>query len=635
MCGIAGVFDLQARRAVERLRLRRMTDRLIHRGPDGGDAHVEPGVALGHRRLAIIDLAGGRQPLANEDGRVVLVCNGEIYNHHELRAQLRARGHRFRTGSDCEVIVHGWEEWGEDVLSRLAGMFALALWDARSGTLLLARDRMGEKPLYWTRTRDGLLLFASELPALVAGLDAVPDLDPRAVEDYMAFGYVPDPRTIRRDVHKLAPGHRLILRPGRAEAEPRAWWDLRFEPAGASPEPEELLDRLRRSVRGCLESEVPLGAFLSGGVDSSAVVGCMAEALRDPVPTCSIGFSDPRFDESAHAASVAATFRTDHACETVEVDAAALIDRLAEVYGEPFADDSALPTYLLCAMARRRVTVALSGDGGDEVFAGYPRYLAHAREEQAKALIPAMLRRPLFGALAQAYPKLDWAPRWLRGKSTFEALATDAAGGWFRAVTLAPRPLRRRLLSGDAVRALDGYAAEDTVRHHAARAGTRDPIARAQYVDIKLGLAGDMLVKVDRASMAHGLEVRAPMLDHALVEWAARLPTAAKVGGGTGKSLLKKAIEPWLPREIVHRRKQGFSTPLSRWLRGGLADRVQAMADRSQLTESGLFDPAAVRACAAEHAAGLRDHGRVLWSLLTFDAFLRTGAAAALPAAAE
>ncbi|WP_207479356.1 XrtA/PEP-CTERM system amidotransferase [Arenibaculum pallidiluteum] len=635
MCGIAGAFDLIGRRPIAPARLRRMTNRLAHRGPDGGDAHLEPGVALGHRRLAIIDLAGGRQPLFNEDGRIVLICNGEIYNHHELREELRARGHNFRTGSDCEVIVHGWEEWGEDCLSRLKGMFALALWDGRGGTLLLARDRLGEKPLYWTRTPDGLLLFASELPALLAGLDEEPEIDPLAVEDYMAFGYVPDPRTIRRGVFKLAPGHRLLLAPGRPAAAPVAWWDLRFEPRGTEPAPEELLERLRGSVRGCLESEVPLGAFLSGGVDSSAVVGCMAEALSTSVRTCSIGFSDPRFDESAHAARVAGIFGTRHACDTVEVDAASLIDRLAEVYGEPFADDSALPTYLLCGMARRQVTVALSGDGGDEVFAGYPRYLAHAREERAKGLLPAALRRPVFGALARSYPKLDWAPRWLRGKSTFEALAADAAGGWFRAVTLAPTPLRHRLLSGDALRALDGYTAEDTVRLHATRAGTNDPIARAQYVDIKLGLAGDMLVKVDRASMAHGLEVRAPMLDHTLVEWAASLPTAAKVGGGTGKSLLKKAIEPWLPREVIYRRKQGFSTPLAGWLRGGLSERVRAAVDRSPLTESGLFDAAALKRCAAEHASGLRDHGRVLWSLLMFDAFLRTGTAAAMPAAAE
>lgn len=634
MCGIAGIFDLRGRRPMDARRLRRMTDRLAHRGPDGGDTHLAPGVAFGHRRLAIIDLAGGRQPLLNEDGGVVLVCNGEIYNHRELRDQLRARGHVFRTGSDCEVVIHAWEEWGEDCLDRLRGMFALALWDERRGRLLLARDRMGEKPLYWTLTPDGLLLFASEMPALLAGLPETPGLDPRAVEDYLAFGYVPDPRSIHRGVAKLAPGHRILVGPG-AAPEPRAWWDLRFAPAGEAPEPEEMLERLKRSVSSCLESEVPLGAFLSGGVDSSAVVGCMAGALDEPVRTCSIGFSDPRFDESAHAAEVAAVFGTRHAVETVEVDAASLIDRLAWVYGEPFADDSALPTYLLCRMARRRVTVALSGDGGDEVFAGYPRYLAHAREERVKGLLPDPLRRPIFGALAQAYPKLDRAPRWLRAKSTFEALATDAAGGWFRAITFTPTPLRRRLLSGDALAALDGYAAEDTVRLHARRAGTDDPIARAQYVDIKLGLAGDMLVKVDRASMAHGLEVRAPMLDHALVEWAARLPTSAKVAGGAGKSILKRAIEPWLPREIVHRRKQGFSTPLASWLRGGLADRVQDVVERSALTESGLFDAAALRRMAAEHRSGGRDHGRTLWSLVMFDAFLRSERAEALPAAAE
>lgn len=625
MCGICGIFDLRGERPIQPGRVSAMAERIAHRGPDGHGTYASPGLMLAHHRLAIIDLKGGRQPMVGDDGRLVVVFNGEIYNFRELVEVLEAKGHTFRSHSDTEVILRGWAEWGEGCLERFRGMFAFALWDAGRGELVLARDRLGEKPLYYGVTPDGLLLFGSELPAVVAGLGHEPALDPQAIEDYFAFGYVPDPRTIYQDVHKLPPGHRLLARrDGTLSTAP--YWDIHFTAGDERPLDTlagELAERLDQAVRSQLISDVPLGAFLSGGVDSSGVVALMARAAVGPVRTCSIGFRDRAFDESDHARAVAERYHTDHHCETVEVDPCGLIDRLAAVYGEPFADASALPTYLLCQSARRRVTVALSGDGGDEVFAGYRRHAFHWREEQVKGLLPPGPRRALFGALARLYPRLDWAPRFLRAKATFEALATDAVEGYFRAVAVIPTPLRRRLLSGDLRHRLGGYQAVEALRDHAARAGTEDPLARVQYLDLKTWLPGGMLTKVDRASMANGLEVRAPLLDHRLVEWAATLPAGAKIAGLTGKVVLKRALEPLLPRDILYRPKQGFSPPLGRWLREGLGERLSSLAEGSPLAESGLFDRATITSLIASHRAGRADHGRALWALLMFDGFLR------------
>lgn len=632
MCGIAGLFDLTGARPIPPERLARMLARLAHRGPDGENAYRAPGIALGHRRLAIIDPAGGQQPLFNETGDVAVVGNGEIYNFPDLADALRRRGHRFRSRSDCETLVHAWEEWGEATLERLTGMFAFALWDERRRTLFLARDRLGEKPLYHTTTADGWFLFASELPALVAALPATPDLDLQAVEDYLAFGYVPDPKSIFAGIAKLPPGHCLTLTGGPAKAprpsRPRPYWDVRFDVTDDGRSEDDLAadlgQRLRACVRRRLVADVPLGAFLSGGVDSSAIVAFMAEGAGPPVRTCSIGFSDSRFDESRWSAQVARRFASDHVAEVVDIDACALIDPVAAACGEPFADVSALPTYRLAEVARRHVTVALSGDGGDEVFAGYDHYPSHRRQERAKRLMPAALRRPVFTLLARSYPKLDWAPRWLRGKATFEALAEDAVGGYFRSVALLPTPLRRRLQSADLKAGLAGYEAVEVLRVHAERAGIDDPVARAQYLDLKTGLAGGMLTKVDRASMAHGLEVRAPFLDHDLVEWAAALPTRCKLGAGGGKRLLKKALERHLPHDLLYRPKQGFGVPIAAWARhGGMAARLEDLTGRSALADSGLIEARALRRLVAHHRAGRADHGRALWALLMLDAFLR------------
>ncbi|MES2740001.1 MAG: XrtA/PEP-CTERM system amidotransferase [Pseudomonadota bacterium] len=625
MCGIVGIMDLQGARAFDPALLADMNRSLLHRGPDEGGVHLEPGVALGHRRLSIIDLASGQQPLFNEDGSVALVFNGEIYNFQELARQLLGLGHRFRTHSDTEVIVHAWEQWGERCVDRLRGMFAFALWDRKLRALFLARDRLGVKPLYYATPGDGSVVFGSELKALLAHPGVSRELDALAVEDYFAYGYVPEPRTILRQARKLAPGHTLLLRQGQAMGQPARYWDIPFAPHPAMSEADagaELIERLREAVKIRLVAEVPLGAFLSGGVDSSAVVAMMADGGA-PVTTCSIGFGDPAFDESAHAAAVAERYRTRHHALRVEQDDFGLIDQLAVLYDEPFADSSALPTYRVCQLARQRVTVALSGDGGDESLAGYRRYRAHLHEERLRAALPLALRRPVFGMLGRLYPKADWAPRFVRAKTSFEALARDSVGAYFHSVSLMDDAMRSRLFSPALRHSLNGYHALEVLSRHAAASPARDALSAVQYLDLKTYLPGDILTKVDRASMAHGLEVRGPLLDQELVAWMSGLPPAFKLHGGEGKYLFKKALRPYLPDSILYRKKMGFSLPLASWLRGPLRERLRQRLLGPVLSQCGLFDMAYIAQLIAQHQSGRRDFSAPLWSLLMFEAFLR------------
>ncbi len=478
MCGIVGMLDLNGRRDVSRELLSRINEAQHHRGPDECGLHVEPGVGLGHRRLSIIDVSTGQQPLYNEDGSVVIVYNGEIYNYQELIPELTALGHRFRTKSDTEVIVHAWEAWGERCVERFRGMFAFALWDRNRKTLFLARDRLGVKPLHYALLADGTFLFGSEIKALLAHPAFVRDIDPHAVEEYFALGYVAEPRTIFKAAHKLPPAHTLCVRQGAPLPAPVQYWDPRFTLDRVITLPDavaELRARLDESVRLRLISEVPLGAFLSGGVDSSAVVASMANASSDPVNTCSIAFADPAYDESRYAQQVADRYRTRHFVDRVESDDFDLIDTLARVYDEPYADSSAIPTYRVCQLARKHVTVALSGDGGDENFGGYRRYRLHMMEERMRRLMPLSLRRPVFGMLAGAYPKADWAPRMFRAKSTFEALGRDPVEAYCHGVSILRDGMRRRLFTDGFRRELGGYSALEVFRRHAQERANRGP----------------------------------------------------------------------------------------------------------------------------------------------------------------
>jgi asparagine synthase (glutamine-hydrolysing) len=637
MCGIVGIFDLHGQRPVDRDLLSRMNDSQFHRGPDDGGLFVDPGIGLGFRRLAIIDLSGGAQPLFNEDHSVVIVFNGEIYNFKKLVPVLEARGHVFRTRSDTEVIVHAWEEWGPACVDHLRGMFGFAIWDRRQQTLFLARDRLGEKPVYYTLLGDGTLLFGSELKSILVHPQVVRTLDARAVEDYFAYGYVPDPKTIYSSIHKLPPGHTLTVRRGAAMPAPRSYWDVTFKEQALHDEravAEELTQRLREAVDMRMVADVPVGAFLSGGVDSSGVVAMMAGQSGDPINTCSIAFGQKDYDESRYAGMVAERYHTRHHVRQVTEDDFDLIDRLAGFYDEPFADSSAMPTYRVCQLARERVTVALSGDGGDEVFAGYRRYRWHHYEEMVRRAIPAGLRRPLFGFLGAVYPKADWAPRPLRAKATLLGIARDSVEAYFRSVGLVPDEMRRRLFSSSFQRTLQGYQAIEVLDRHMRAAPADDHLAQIQYADLKTYLAGDILVKVDRASMANSLEVRVPILDHELIEWAAGLPLSLKLRGQDGKYVLKKALEPLVPHELLYRPKMGFSVPLARWFRGPLRQRVRDALASQALHDANVFDAAYLSTLADQHESGARDHSAILWSVLMFESFLRQvhGATRPVPA---
>lgn len=624
MCGITGIFDPAGGSEVSRTLLERMNDAQFHRGPDEGGVHVEPGVGLGHRRLSIIDLTGGKQPLYNEDESVVVVYNGEIYNFQALSGELQALGHSFRTHCDTEVIVHAWEEWGADCASRFRGMFAFAIWDRNRQTLFLARDRLGIKPLYYAHLPRGQVIFASELKSLYLHPDLPRQMDPRAVEEYFGYGYIPEPRTILKHAFKLPPGHHLSLARGRPKAEPVEYWDVPFAQGVGGSEAdfqEELIDRLREAVRIRLIAEVPLGAFLSGGVDSSAVVAMMAGLSQDPVNTCSISFGDAKFNESDFARRVAERYKTAHRVEHVDTDDFDLVGKLADLYDEPYADSSAMPTYRVCELASRQVTVALSGDGGDENLAGYRRYRWHSYEERARSMLPLSLRRPIFGLLGRAYPKLDWAPKVLRGKSTFQALARDNVEGYFHSVSVLHDEMREQLFSAAFKRELQGYRAVEVMRRHAEHAPTDHPLSLVQYLDMKTYLVGDILTKVDRASMAHALEVRVPILDHELVEWMSSLPPDLKLRGREGKYLLKKALETHLPEDILYRRKMGFSVPLAGWFRGPLRQRVRDAVLGPVLNETRLFNQDYLEHLVNHHQSGIRDYSASLWSLLMFEAF--------------
>ena len=626
MCGITGIFDTRGASDINRAVLQRMNDSQLHRGPDEGSLHIEPGVGLGHRRLSIIDIATGQQPLFNEDGSVVVVFNGEIYNYQQLIPELQALGHIFHTKSDTEVIVHAWEAWGADCVKRFRGMFAFALWDRNRQTFFMARDRLGVKPMYYAMLDDGKLLFGSELKSILAHGGLRRDIDPLAVEEYFALGYVAEPRTIFKQAMKLEPAHTLSIRRGLPMPQPVEYWDVRFTLDAEINDQdacEQLTAKLRESIRLRMIAEVPLGAFLSGGVDSSAVVALMAGQSRGPVNTCSIAFEDPAFNEAAFAQTVADRYHTNHRVETVQSDDFDLIDTLARLYDEPYADSSAIPTYRVCQLARKHVTVALSGDGGDETFGGYRRYNLHLMEERMRSALPLGVRRPLFGALGTLYPKADWAPRMFRAKTTFQALARNSVEAYFHSMSLIRDADRSRLYSSAFKAELGGYNAREVFSRHAAKANTEDPLALIQYIDTHTYLVGDINTKVDRASMAHSLEVREPLMDHEIVEWLATLPSSLKIRGGESKFLLKKAMEPNLPNDIMYRPKMGFAVPLARWFKGPLRARVRGALLSGPLAESGWFDPAVVRQIIEQHESGARDHNTPLWTLLMYDAFLR------------
>jgi len=625
MCGLVGIFDSKGRRPIDSGLLTAMNDSLAHRGPDGDDIYLKEGIGLGHRRLSIIDLAGGAQPMFNEDHSVAVVYNGEIYNFKELVQELRDRGHRFRSVCDTEVIVHAWEEWGADCVRRFRGMFAFALWDSNTETLFLARDRLGIKPLYYAALPDDRVIFGSEMKALLCDPALEREFDIEGIEEYFAFGYVPDPKTIYRSVHKLPPAHTLVWQRSKPQPAPQRYWEITFQANHRMKEEDacvELRERMSEAVKIRLMADVPLGAFLSGGVDSSSVVSMMAEHSTTPVNTCSIGFDVPDFDEAAYAEMVARHLHTAHRSRQVAADSFDLIQDMSKFYDEPFADSSAMPTYQVCRLARENVTVALSGDGGDEAFAGYRRYRWHHYEEKVRGLLPGPLRQPVFSLLGRAYPKMDWAPRPLRAKTTLQALARESVEGYFHSVSILDDRLRQRLYSPRMQRELQGYHARSVLERTLKDAPVEHHLDRVQYADMKTYLPGDILTKVDRASMATSLEVRVPLLDHQLLEWAATLPPALRLKAREGKYVLKKAMEERLPHEVLYREKMGFSIPLATWFRGPLRDVVRQRLLDGVLEQAGLFDMTFITRLLDDHQSGISDYSVPIWALLMFESFL-------------
>ncbi|MGA8400427.1 MAG: XrtA/PEP-CTERM system amidotransferase [Stellaceae bacterium] len=623
MCGIAGIFDFRGTAEIDGSLLRRMTEAIRHRGPDGDGLHIEPGLGLGHRRLSIIDLAGGRQPMDNEDGSVIVVFNGEIYDYQPLRRSLESAGHVFRTRSDTETIVHAWEAWGVDCVKHLSGMFAFALWDRKRQQLFLARDHLGKKPLYYSRLIRGQLIFASELCGLLVHPSVSRALAPTAVEDYFTYGYVPDPQSIYAGIAQLPAGHYLLLQRGEPLPVPTSYWQPRFGSIDISADEasEQLLQRLDQCVKRRLVADVPLGAFLSGGIDSGTIVALMARQRNDPIATFTIGLGGEA-DETPLAASVATRYATAHTAEQVGIDYIDASARQAAIFGEPFADSSAVPTHQVARLARRSVTVALSGDGGDEVFAGYRRYQWHLIVEAMRRFLPASVRRHAVGNLARLYPKLDRAPRWLRAKYTLTELSLDSALGYYRTVARVEDEERRRLMSPDFLRSIEGYHPSSRITRLMGEAGSDEPLAQAQYADMKTWLSGDILTKLDRTSMANSLEVRAPLLDHTLVSWAMRLPRSLLVRGGERKYVLRRAARQLLPEEILDHPKQGFARSLRSQFRGAGAARVRERLLGETMMDCGYFKGSGLSRCIDEHDRGTFDHSEAIWSLLVFEGFL-------------
>lgn len=625
MCGIAGQLRRDAADPIDRDVLARMTTAIAHRGPDADGFYVAGGVGLGHRRLSIIDLATGDQPLSNEDGTVWVVFNGEIYNFAEIRTRLIHQGHRFRTHSDTEVIVHAYEEWGVASVEQFRGMFAYALWDSRRRRLLLVRDRLGVKPLFYSETSRGLV-FGSEIKALLQDPDVDRSWSPEAIDAYLALSYVPSPRSVYRHIHKLPPGHLLIAEDGQTTVH--QYWDLEFgrqsagsEPASSDADEQATLERLQalidESVQLRLMSDVPLGAFLSGGIDSSTVVASMVANAGARVITTSVGFDEQAFNELDAARVVAKQLGTEAHETVVQADVVDLLPRLAWHLDEPFSDSSAVPTFHVSRAAREHVTVALSGDGGDELWAGYARHRVEQREQR--------VRTWLGPAAAWAGHAAAWLPLGLKGTRSLRHLALAPADACARKHVYGQweHDNRGSLYTRDFAERVAGHDPLSTFRAHYDRCPSSDPLDRALYMDVKTYLPDDILVKVDRMSMAVSLEAREPLLDHRLLEFSASVPSSLKLRHGQGKYLLRRLLARRLPEAIVNRPKQGFAVPIGAWLRGPLRPMAEDLLLDGRLDSRGIFDGREVTRIWRQHAGGSHDHRHRLWSLLMLELWFR------------
>lgn len=617
MCGIAGILYFDPNRAVEPALLRAMASAIAHRGPDAEGIWAARSIGLAHRRLSIIDLAGGDQPIGNENGSIQIVFNGEIYNYRELRVKLEAKGHQFRTNSDTEVLVHAYEESGDDFVSQLRGMFAFAIWDGPKQRLLLGRDRIGLKPLYYVRDHEKLA-FASEIKSLLACPGISRTIDVEALEDYLAFGVIPGERSIFRAVRKLPPAHVLAIEAAKSSFGPLRYWRLESQvddSMDAAAWQEAVRAKFFETVAAHRIADVPVGAFLSGGLDSSAVTAALAGSQSGDLQTFSIGFHEDRFSELPYARQLAKKLGTRHFEEIVTPEAAESLDDLVTYYDEPFADPSAAPTMYVCRLAREHVKVVLSGDGGDEAFGGYARYAHDLREASVRARLPAALRRRLVGPLARVWPKADWLPRKLRFKTALTNLSLDDARAYANTISLCRIPLRRSLLHGDVAQQLNGYRPEERVVR-GFNAVTKDPLRSMIFADVDMLLPDDFLTKVDRASMAVGLEVRPPLVDHEFLELTARMPSSLKIRRGETKWMFKQICDGWLPDDIVRRPKQGFDLPVDDWLRGPLRDQFHDAVLNARAPVANYINQRVAADLFESHRRRRGRHGAILWSLM-------------------
>jgi len=612
MCGICGIVDFNGG-TVDAETVYRMADSLSHRGPDGAGYHFEPHVGLGHRRLSIIDVEKGAQPIANEDESIWIVFNGEIYNYLELRSLLLSKGHHFRTKTDTEVIVHLYEEAGTDCFVQLRGMFALALWDQKRRQVVLARDRVGKKPLFYCDAHSRLA-FGSELKSVSAGCHSKFNPDTTSIADYFAFQYIPAPKSIYLEVRKVPAAHYIVF--SAAGSSQHAYWDLSFAEVEDRSE-EEWCESLRQclleAVRIRLMSEVPLGGFLSGGIDSSAVIACMAQVMDTPPEAFAVGFEEEKYSEVHYARTLARHVGAGYHETTIGGNATDVMERLVWHYDEPFADSSAVPTYYVSKVAREQVSVALSGDGGDESFAGYRRYAREIEDDHLRSTVPLAVRRNLLEPLGRWFPTLESAPHFLRGKSFLQRVGGDSLEGYLRRVS-SPQHIRHAVLSGDLQQELRGYDPLEQFRDHYYRADTDDALSRIQYLDVKTYLTDDICVKVDRASMAVSLEVRAPLLDHRLMELVARIPSDLKLKGRIGKHIFRRAFGGMFPAGFLDRHKQGFTAPIAEWFRKELREHAEAVL----FVSDDLLNLRALRKLWDSHQSRVRDYSAILWTIYMF-----------------
>ena len=634
MCGIAGSINFDGQK-ISLETLLNSTRALTHRGPDEEGYFVNTdafnsttfplrvtkgrgNIGFGHRRLSIIDLASGQQPLCNEDGTVWITFNGEVYNYQVLKKELEAKGHVFKTNSDTETLVHAYEEWGESCVKRFRGMFAFAIWDEKKQELFIARDRVGKKPFYYFHDHNRFV-FGSEIKAILEFPDIDKSIDLTALSDYFSLLYVPAPKTIFQSVKKLPAGHYAIISDGSIKVQ--SYWDIPFYPDETLTEKRiisDLQEILDEATRIRMMSEVPLGAFLSGGIDSSAIVALMAGASVDPVLTNSISFSVASYNESEYARQVAELYKTDHNEFHVTPDAISIIEKLAWHYDEPFADSSSVPTYYVSKMAREKVTVSLSGDGGDENFAGYRRYYMDARENMVRNLVPSLFRRPVFGLLGKLYPKADYLPQIFRGKAFLSNVARDPIGAYYFSVSAIHDMDKTSFFNPEINSKIKGYRTFDLFKKIYDTAPANDHLSKIQYLDIKTYLCDDILTKVDRASMAVSLEVRCPILDHVFMEYAAKIPSRYKLKGLEGKYIFKKALKKYLPDEILYRKKMGFGVPILEWMKKDLKEFTRSLVIDGEASKAYLNIPH-LQTIWQEHQRGIRNWSTQLWIIMMFN----------------